>query len=138
MSRHNRHREHPAPNPVSSYPVAPHRYTWDGAGDVDGSSHYDEATEQMVPPLSEFLKASPYKAGEVVWIAYGSEARLAFIADVFHDYDGCGDRRHKYRVHMANVRGDRFAKTWFYTWPGMVQRGYARAGLAPDIPAHAR
>jgi len=86
-------------------------------------------------PLGDFLRLAPYQPGDVVYVPYAEAWRLAYVSHVFHEYDLYGDRRHKFRVHLANKKGDRFAISWIYVFPGQIQRGYARAGKAPDIPA---
>lgn len=110
--------------PVSSFTVAPHRYTYD-SDIIDG--------EISAMSLREFRALAPYVAGEVVYIEHNGEARLAYIHAMYVDYTHNNERRHKYRVTLANRTGDRFSKVWFYTWPGYIQRGYKLAGLAPDM-----
>jgi hypothetical protein len=114
---------------VSSVTPAPHRYTWD-ADQIDGSFKIIDG--EVVPRGRDFVALAPYKVGDVVYIVWGEGFALAYISHVGYDYDMYGDRRHKYRVHKANKRGDTFSKTFHYTWPGMIQRAYVRAGLAPD------
>lgn len=125
MTRNLRNREHPAPKPVSEYELAPDFF---GAlYDLDLDVKQDAAET-----YSEWRDLHPYKPGMVVWLEYteivdgvwAKTSRKAYISDVFPDRDRMGDRRAKYRVHMANKKGDRFAKNWFYTWPGFVERGY--------------
>lgn len=124
MSRHNRNGHHPCPEPVESYPVAPDFF--------NTPDSYDESAEYLAQKWSEWKDAHPYKVGMVVWIEFTDfvdgiwtkTARKAFISDIFPERDNDGWRRAKYRVHMANKTGNRFAKNWFYTWPGYIERGY--------------
>lgn len=111
--------------------TAPHRFTWDREPD-DGS--FSVIDGNLVPSIREFLAQSPYKVGDVVYVARDrKEARRAYISRVGHEYDQYGDRRFKYRVHLENKCGDAFSANFIYTWPGMIQRGYLLAGLAPDL-----
>lgn len=68
----------------------------------------------------------PYKKDHVVYMEYDGEVRKAIITDIFLDRDQFDDRRPKYRIHLANKKGDTFAKNWLYTWPGFIQRGYKK------------
>lgn len=111
------------PATVDETTVAPHRYTWDGANNVDG--------DPSAMPYREWRKAQPYQPGDVVWIDRDGKAVRAYISDVFVEYDRYGDRRAKYRVHPETAKGT-WSKLWHYTFPGYIQRGYLRAGLAPD------
>ena len=109
--------------PVDAYEVAPHRYLWTAECDYRDADTY-----------REFIKGVPYQPGEVVYIDHNGSATKAMIVRVFGERDRYGDRREKFAVSLANKKGDRFAKHWFYTWPGFIQRGYQLAGLAPDVP----
>lgn len=132
MTRNLRNREHPAPHPVSSYTVAPDHY---------GPNEDIERAAQMANAATwaEFKELCPYKPGDVVWLehytANGKEARKAFISDVWPERDQDGFRRPKFRVHIATAKGDRFARNWFYTWPGYIERGYK---LAAELTAEAK
>jgi hypothetical protein len=118
------HRYHSITTPrPSETPTAPER----SFDDVDGSFVCDHDAGTVTPRNSEFLASSPYKVGDVVFVAYGDGFARAYISGVFNDYDQFGDRRLMYRVHRENKRGDAFAKTFYYTWPGYVQRGYQRS-----------
>jgi len=110
------------PRPVADFEVAPHRYLWSGIEDV-----YRDAAS-----YAEFMAGVPYKKGEVVWLDHGTPVK-ALIVDVFCDRDRFGDRREKYRVVTETKKGF-WSKSWHYTWSGYIQRGYKKAGLAPDIP----
>lgn len=109
--------------PPGELPVAEHRYRWDRPYDPreDGS-------------LQEWRESVPYKAGEVVWVAVGAVTpKRAFITHVFSTRDRYGERRAQFRVRYETKAGT-WSKQWNYTWPGPIQRGYALAGLAPDVP----
>lgn len=128
MSRHLRNNAHPCPEPVSSYPVAPDHYANPDLPTIDDTPGPDGMR------IRDWIAAQPYHAGDVVWFEYnglyGKQPRKAFISGVWVDYDRYGDRRPKFRVHLANKTGDRFAKNWFYTWPGFIERGYKLAATA--------
>ena len=106
--------------PVAEYQVAPHRYTWDREVPEPAS-------------LTEARKAAPYQAGDVVYVVYGDGFRRAYVHQVFAGFDSFGDRREIYWVLGENKNGT-FSKRAHKAYPGQVQRGYQRAGLAPDIP----
>lgn len=112
------------PNAPSTYEVAPHRYLWDHDSNYRWADSY-----------KEFMAGVPYKEGDVVYIQADGNARKAFIVSVWFERDQFNDRREKYKVLVANKKGDAFSKQWEWTHPGFVQRGYQAAGLAPDIPA---
>ena len=126
MSRHRIHIELPKPSTV---PTAPHRFTWD-SDTIDGSFVVRDG--QAIPSLRDFMALSPYKVGDVIMVTHGEGFKRAYVSLVGHDYDRFGDRMLKYRVHTENAKGDVFSKNFYYVWPGMIQRGYQRAGLAPD------
>ena len=112
MARNLRNRDYTF-QPVETYTVAPHLFT----DDLDEA--YREAES-----YNEFKAGMPYKPGDVVYLLLGEEVRKAIITDVYPERDRFGDRREKYRVHVANKKGGMFAKNWIYTWPGFIQRGY--------------
>lgn len=127
MSRNLRNRNHPAPNPASSYEIAPDFFN------IEDS--YDEMAEYVADRLRDWRNAHPYKPGMVVWMECrkrdGSKiTKRAYITDVFSERDRYGDRRAKYRVHVETAKGDRFAKNFVYTWPGYIERGYRLANEA--------
>lgn len=114
-------------NPVDTYEVSPHKFLYAHPGD-----YYDY---RDAPTWKEFKEGMPYKAGEVVYVKYHDELRKAFIEDVFIEYnDYFGTRMEKFRVRLENKKGNSFAKSWVYVYPGDVQRGYIMAGLASDVP----
>lgn len=125
MSRNLRNRDHPAPQPVSSYEIAP-----DYFGAME--DHERDMREYLAETYKEWRDAHPYKPGMIVWVEFTDRvngewtktARKAYISDVFFERDAYGDRRAKYRVHYANKKGNRFANNWSYTYPGYIQRGY--------------
>lgn len=108
--------------PVEDTPVAPHRMKWDGSGDV----------EPKDDKYSSFVATSHYKPGEVVMVVYGDGFARARILNVFAQRKYSGDLGHQYRVQRETKKG-RWSRNLYYTWPGYIQRGYLRAGLAPDL-----
>lgn len=106
---------------VEATPVAPHRYLWS----------VDE-----VEPVDATVKAwkatVPYQPGDVVWVQVDSTtAKRALVIGLFSSYH-CHERRAQFRVRLETKAG-LWSKQWIYTWPGFIQRGYAMAGLAPDV-----
>jgi len=110
------------PTSVCATPVAPHRYTWDR----------DTGHEWMMD-RSACRKAAPYAAGDVIWVDVGGKAMRALILAVMVERDHHGFYRELYRVARETGKGF-WAKQWTQAWPGQVQRGYAIAGVAKDIP----
>lgn len=104
--------------------VSPHRYRWDR-----GDDH-----EQPEQSYAEWHAAVAYKPGEVVYVDVSGVATLARVLYVFCERNRFDERQAKYRVQLATKRGT-WAGSWVYTWPGFIQRGYALAGLAPDVPS---
>lgn len=127
MTRNLRNRNHPAPNPASSYEIAPDFFNTEGS--------YDEVAEYAAETYRDWRNAHPYKAGAVVWIEcynrnWDKVAKRAYISDVIPERDSSGFRRAKYRVHVETVVGDRFAKNFIHTYPGYIARGYRLASEA--------
>lgn len=112
--------------------VAPHRYLWTGS--PEETERELLAGERGTEARQKFMALVPYKVGEVVYVVYGDTFAKAYISAVLCNYDRYGDRREMYRVHRLNADGKRFSKRWYYAHPGYVQRGYQRAGLAPEMP----
>lgn len=119
------------PIKVEEIEVAPHRYRWDGAVGADGNRLGDIA-------LADDFRAAraciPYKEGEVVYIERGDKAVRALIYRAAIGRDRYGDRREWYNVQPETASGT-FSKLWERVHPGFIQRGYQRAGLAPEIPS---
>lgn len=76
MSRNLRNSDHPAPNAVDTYPIAP--------------DYYNDGSQDEVPyhdTYREFVNTIPYKRGDVVyvehWTRNGKQARKAVISEVF-------------------------------------------------------
>lgn len=107
--------------PVDTFTVAPHRYRYDR----------DEAPQTT---WKETKAASPYKVGEVIYVAYGDSFVRAYIHALTCRRDCWDDLREAYEVRRETKAGV-FAKRTYTTYPGLVQRGYYLAGLAPEIPA---
>jgi hypothetical protein len=108
--------------PVDQYPVAPHRYLYD-------DPRPDPTT------LAEARKNAPYKADEVIWCDLGGAApKRCYVVYVGAEFNRHGEPREWYSVRPE--RKDRkFGTGIRYAYPGHVQRGYQKAGLAPDVPA---
>lgn len=120
MSRHLRNQTLDL-KPVAEYEVEPNRYT----------EHFDDWSYLYARSLKDFREGCPYKEGQVVYVEHNGEARKAYISMVFRDHHlGSGDPVEKFRVHVATKQGDRFAKNWYYTFPGYIQRGYELAEKA--------
>lgn len=102
--------------------VAPHRYLWSG----------DNGPTGLEESVTEFKAKVPYKEGEVIWVERGGQAVKALIYRVLVDRDRFGDRQELYRVQVETANGT-FSKLWENVWPGFVQRGYLKAGWAPDL-----
>ena len=111
--------------PVSSFPVAPHRYLWDNLPNQDVDTTNYRAVRD----------ASPYKTGEVIYVVDGDSFALAYIVKVDVRIVA-GEWSEYYEVRRANRTGHpiMFAKRSYLTYPGLIQRAYKRAGLAPDLP----
>lgn len=118
------------PVEVETAEIAPHRYLWSGAIGADGQRLGDLADAKT---YAEAKACIPYKEGEVVYIERSGAAARALIYRVLMDRDRYGDRRELYRVQVETKDG-LFSKMWENAHPGFVQRGYKRAGLAPEIP----
>lgn len=118
---------------VEDTPVAPHRYTFEGS--PDELDYGVLIRDGKAGATARWRESLAYKAGEVVMVAAGEVASRARILDVFPDFnDYMGEFRPKYRVQRETKAGT-WSKVWEYTWPGFIQRGYQRAGLAPDLDA---
>ena len=107
--------------PVADHTVAPHRYLFSGGHDRPKS-------------WRNVRDAAPYQTGDVIYVVCGEGFALAYVHRVCAEPDGCGDYRECYDVRRETASGQ-FAKRYYRVHPGQVQRGYQRAGLAPDVPA---
>lgn len=110
--------------------VAPHRYRFDGTIDAEGKPIGDIAFAESFDAAKACV---PYKQGEVVYIERGGQAVRALIYVAFWSRDSAGFRREFYNVQPETAAGT-FSKLWERVYAGQVQRGYQRAGLAPDVP----
>jgi hypothetical protein len=119
MARHSRTVDHTY-NPVATYTVAEHRYRWD---------------REDLPPLTwrECRDNAPYKVGDVVYVVYGDGFRKAIIHRVDVGRDRWDDWREQYFVLPETTKGE-WGKLGYVAHPGYIQRGYQRAGLAPEMP----
>lgn len=108
------------PDKVDDSEVAPHRYTWD-------LEQPDFATWR------ECKEGAPYKPGDVVYIDRDGEAVKARVLHIIPYRDRYGDLKESYHVQLATAKG-LWSRLWVQAWPGFIQRGYKRAGMAPDIP----
>lgn len=111
--------------PVAAYEVAPHRYLFtDPNFDPDAPIPYT---------WREVRDAAPYKVGEVVYVVYGDGFRKALIHHVDADKDVYDFWREVYTVLPETKKGQ-WSKVFYKAYSGFIQRGYQRAGLAPDVP----
>lgn len=125
-----------SPERVEDTELAPHRYRWDEDREPV-AVEYRKGGDAMQRALDErkaFMAAVPYKVGEVVMVERGQRFERARITHVFTERNRHDELREKYRVQFATVKG-LWSRVWFYVSPGEVQRGYQRAGLAPEMPA---
>jgi hypothetical protein len=103
--------------------VAPHRYTRDGENSADTYAR----------TLKEWRQSVPYQPGDVVYVEqYDGPPKLALIVRIDVEYDRWDERREKFAILYA-TKSDTWSRLFTYTYPGMIQRGYAAAGLAPDV-----
>jgi hypothetical protein len=109
--------------PVATYKVAPHRYTYSSPVPDTFPSTYKEV-----------LAAAPYKVGDVVYVIYGDAYTRAYISAVECARDPYDEWREYYKVHRETKKGA-WAQSWYIVHPGYIQRGYQRAGEAPDVPS---
>lgn len=124
-------RKHPPHNlpPVADFTVADHRYLYNASTGADALSFSDSMDAKKV------RAAAPYQKGDVVYVVWGDGYRRAYVEDVWVRRRD-GDLIEYYRVRHENVDGtwSRLVKDAF---PGYIQRGYQRAGLAPEMPDNA-
>jgi hypothetical protein len=117
------------PVEVDSIAPAPHRYLHSG---VIGDHGQRLGEIEDAPTYGAAKSCIPYKEGEVVYVEHNGEAKRALIYKALMDRDRYGDRREYYLLQVETAKGV-FSKLWEKAWPGFVQRGYHRAGLAPDL-----
>lgn len=110
--------------PVAEFEVAPHRYTYTKL--VGGESLIN-------PTFKEVKEAAPYKVGEVVYVAYGDGFAKCYISYVAARVNHEGDKVEYYFGRRETKKGE-WCKREYTVYPGYIQRGYYRAGLAPEIP----
>jgi hypothetical protein len=112
--------------PVADLPVAPHRYLW--------TAPYTPEPETY----RQAVDSAPYKVGDVVYVIEGGgEFRRAYITFVGASRNYYGDLREEYTVRPETKAGA-WARREYKVFPGFIQRGYKRAGLAPEMPADER
>lgn len=102
--------------------TAPHRYRWDR-----------DEPEPKDDSRAAFLNTVPYSVGEIVYVARDGKPVRARIIGVFTERNRFEERCVKFRVQFETKAGT-WSRQWYYTYPGPIQRGYALAGLAPDMP----
>ena len=117
------------PGKVEDTPVAPHRYLWTGTND-------DYRDRDLVPRIRDAKNMVPYQPGEVVYVKDGDAVKRARIMQIHFEMDRYGDRREKFKVQFETGNG-LWSKLFSYTYPGPVQRGYQKLGLAPEMPENA-
>lgn len=110
------------PERVDDTPVAPHRFRWDDDRYTPEPASYREVRE-----------GSPYQPGDVVYVVYGDGYIRARVLAVFPYRDRNDDWAWRFRVQRETKAGY-WSKLYTDTWPGYIQRGYQRAGLAPEMP----
>ncbi len=106
--------------PVEYHSVAPHRYLFSG-------------TDPRPEGHKAVRNAAPYRPGDVVYVVCGDSFARAYVHRVCAEHDAWGDYRECYDVRRETKAGA-FSKKFYRVHPGQVQRGYQRAGLAPDVP----
>lgn len=109
--------------PVADFTVAPHRYLWNAT-----------LPAELAITWREVRDAAPYKAGEVVFVVYGDGFRRAYVESVDVQKDRWDDWRECYRV-FPETKAGQWSKLFYIAHPGFIQRGYQRAGLAPEMPS---
>lgn len=116
------------PERADDTPNAPHRYRWDD--------------DRPAPKtLGDARKMAPYKPGEVVLVERVLDdlsrcferVRIVNILTRFNRY---GEPVEWYTAQRETVKG-LWSKQWIRIHPGEIQRGYQRAGLAPEMPEDA-
>ena len=107
---------------VETFTVAPHRYL------------FNDGPERPASGYKAVREAAPYQPGEVAYAVDGDTFRRVYIVAVYAERDRYDDLREFYEVRPETKRGT-FARRSYHAHPGYIQRGYQRAGLAPDVPA---
>lgn len=117
---------------VADATVAPHRYLWSGTILADGSLAKDLDDCETAAERKSNL---PYAVGEVVYVDVGdADPVKARVHIAFWSMNSHGERREFYNVQQETKSGV-WSKLWTRVWSGHIQRGYQKAGLAPDVPA---
>lgn len=110
--------------------VAPHRYLWAGTIRPDGMPAKDL---DLCDDYKERKANFPYVRGEIVYIDRNGEAVKARIVSAFFL-----TRREREEYHVQYVtKAGTWSRVWIMAYPGTIQRGYQRAGLAPDLDEYA-
>lgn len=119
------------PEQVEDTPVAPHRYKWD---DMKWHEDYDLPDTSKPGWMKRFREAVPYQPGEVVYVkTLDGSVKRARILKIFIGQDRYGEPREEFKVQFETKAGV-WSKLWEYTYPGPIQRGYQKMGLAPEMP----
>lgn len=120
------------PDLVAGATVAPHRYIYNGTFRHDGNPGAKEMAD--CTSYAERRANLPYVEGEVVYLDRNGVAvkALIYVAHTSGYTDRYGDPREAYKVQIETVSGH-WSKLWEIAHPGYIQRGYQRAGLAPDV-----
>jgi hypothetical protein len=112
--------------------VSPHRYRWNGSVGADGQHLSDIENAKDYKSARACI---PYSEGDVIYVERaGGFCRALIYVVLAHTRTIYGERRECYKVQYETSNGT-FSKVWEYTHPGFIQRGYARAGLAPEMPS---
>jgi hypothetical protein len=117
----------PKLQPVAAYEVAPHRYLY--------NRPFDPSVD-MPETYKETIAAAPYKVGDVVLTVCGEGYARAYVAGVYADRNHYGELREYYLIRRETKAGE-WSKRPYHAWPGQIQRGYQRAGQAPEMPKDA-
>jgi hypothetical protein len=113
--------------PVDQFEVAPHRYLYDRMVGAEAMLGLPE------PTYRDAVRLAPYQKGDVVYVVYGDGFTRVYIEQVFARRNSYGDMVEYYRGRRETKAG-RWAKVPYDVFPGYIQRGYQRAGLAPEMP----
>ena len=120
------------PDLVADAKVAPHRYLYFSTVRHDGTPGAKDMAD--CKNFAERKENLPYVEGEVVYLDRDGKAvkALIYVAHTSGYNDRYGDPREAYKVQVETASGH-WSKLWEIAHPGYIQRGYQRAGLAPDV-----
>lgn len=116
--------------PVAEFTVAPHRYLYTELVGAEALLGLPEPTFRQVK------EAAPYRAGDVVYAVYGDSFAKVYIHYVAARVNQYGDKV-EYYIARRETKEGQWSKRTYECHPGYIQKGYQRAGLAPEMPADA-